>query len=130
MAFQLLHVNTIVLILTQAGMSTCDHSNVIVMLWGAHCNIQRIYAAVWSRYVLKYALKCEPTGHLAFSRANLKRLGYDDESKHQILLASLLLSQQPLGPSEAALACLDIPIISADCDVKYVSSALPKQRTL
>jgi hypothetical protein len=30
-------------------------------------DIQSIYAAAWSRYVLKYTLECEPTGHLANS---------------------------------------------------------------
>jgi hypothetical protein len=61
------------------------------------------------------------------SEASLKSLGYNDESKHQMILASSVLSQQPLGPSEAALACLDIPIFLADCDVKYVVGALHKE---
>jgi hypothetical protein len=119
-------------------------------------DIQSIYAAAWSKYVLKYALECEPTVHLANSE-EMKRpigektgksyervvfnqlhacndqgckrkmigkcckygfpgppklLGYDDELKHWMLLASAVLSQQPLRPSDAALACLDIAIIS------------------
>ena len=47
----------------------CDRNVVpyhptVLLLWGGHCNIQRVYAAAWSKYVLKYALKAEPTGHL------------------------------------------------------------------
>ena len=38
---------------------------------------QRVYTAAWSKYVLKYALKAEPTGHLLFSEENLKRIGFD-----------------------------------------------------
>lgn len=35
-----------------------------LLLWGAHMNVQRITHAAFSRYLLKYALKCEPNGTL------------------------------------------------------------------
>ncbi len=37
-------------------------------------DIQSRYAAAWSRYVLKYALECEPIGHLANSEEMIRRV--------------------------------------------------------
>lgn len=36
----------------------------LLLLWGSHCNVQRVTNASWSLYLLKYTLKIEPTGFL------------------------------------------------------------------
>eukprot|EP00951_Prasinocladus_malaysianus_P048892 scaffold663445_cov75-Prasinocladus_malaysianus.AAC.1 len=45
----------------------CDRNVVpympdLLLLWGAHCNVQLVTNAAFSRYLLKYALKAEEVG--------------------------------------------------------------------
>ncbi len=39
----------------------------ILLLWGAHMNLQLVTHETWSYYLLKYALKAEPAGKLTLS---------------------------------------------------------------
>ena len=36
----------------------------LLLVWGAHLNLQRINTTYWLYYLLKYAMKCEPHGPL------------------------------------------------------------------
>jgi hypothetical protein len=56
-------------------------------------------------------MKCEPHGPINLNKKNAERLGLHGASDAQLKLISSLIIAKPVSPSEAALACLQIPII-------------------
>jgi hypothetical protein len=56
-------------------------------------------------------MKCEPHGPINLNKKNAERLGLHGASNAQLKLISSLIIAKPVSPSEAALACLQIPII-------------------
>jgi hypothetical protein len=101
----------------------------LLLLWGAHLNLQRITSTYWSYYLLKYAMKCEPHGPIHLNKKNAERLGLQGASDAQLLLISSLIIAKPVAPSEAALACLQVPIITKSRIVTYIDSKPPTLRT-
>ncbi len=74
-------------------------------------------------------MKCEPHGPINLNKKNAERLGLYGPSDAQLKLISSLIIAKPVSPSEAALACLQIPIIQKNIAVKYIDSKPPTLRT-
>ena len=102
---------------------------IILLLWGAHINLQRVNTTYWSYYLLKYAMKCEPHGPIQLDKTNAERLGLQGASNSQLQLISSLIISKPISLAEAALACLHIPVIHKSRIVKYIDSNPPMLRT-
>jgi hypothetical protein len=100
----------------------------ILLLWGAHCNIQRITNDAWSRYVLKYTLKCEPHGVLNMNPDVAAALGMQNLSPTQLKVIASMYCARPVFPCEAAMSLLQIPIIDKDVSIQTVNSFLPAHR--
>jgi hypothetical protein len=111
------------------------HRNVVpyhptlLLLWGAHMNIQRITNEAWSRYVLKYTLKCEPHGTLNLDTAAVQALGLQDLSQTQLTAIASLYFARPVSPCEAALGMLKVPVVQKSDAVLSTCSLLPQHRT-
>ncbi|DBA91865.1 TPA: hypothetical protein ACH3X1_015999 [Trebouxia sp. C0004] len=103
------------------------HPNVL-LLWGAHMNLQRITQSAWSFYVLKYSMKCEPSGCLQLQPTALSMLGLDNLQPAQLATASALLMTKPVSPAEAALMCLQHSVVQASSTVQYINYAPPDLR--
>lgn len=99
-----------------------------MLLWGAHCNIQKITSTSWSFYVLKYAMKCEPPGKLNLDIEAAKRLGLAGVSNAQLKAISALTMSQPVSSTSAATAMLGIESIIRSEAVHKVASAPPNLR--
>jgi hypothetical protein len=101
---------------------------IILLLWQAHMNIQRITATQWSFYILKYTTKIEPHGSLHCDERACQALGLYGLSTHEQQLISAAILTKPVAPCEAALIMSGIPIISSDVKVFYVDTKPPAYR--
>jgi hypothetical protein len=99
---------------------------IILLLWNAHMNIQRITATQWSYYILKYTTKLEPHGALHCDERAAQSLGLHGLSKHEQQLISAAILTKPIAPCEAALIMSGIPIIHSDVSVVYVDTKPPE----
>lgn len=112
-----------------------DHRNVVsyhpeaLSILNNHMNIQRVTDTNWSGYMLKYALKAEPSGELNLDSDLADRLGIRDLSREQLKLLSAAILSRPVSPCEAALACLQIPIVQRSEAVAYIDSSPPALRS-
>jgi hypothetical protein len=70
-------------------------------------------------------MKCEPQGTNKLDDVNVRSLGLVDATPLQLQLISATITAKPISPTEAALSCLQIPIISKRVGVKYVDSKPP-----
>ena len=89
-------------------------------------NLQRVTQTAWSYYVLKYAMKGEPTGHLNVDPQTMAELGLNDMSS--AAGASALILSKPICPAEAAMIFLEEPPVQASSKVIFVPSAPPLLR--
>jgi hypothetical protein len=70
-----------------------EHRNVIpyhptlLLLWGAHMNLQLVTNTAWSKYLLKYSLKCEPHGRLNLDAQAARDLGMENMTDTQVSAA-------------------------------------------
>ena len=74
-----------------------------LFVWGAHINIQMVTASAWSRYVLKYTTKCEPSGPINLSPDDAAHIGLHGLTEAQCKLVSAVVLSRPVSPCEAAL---------------------------
>ncbi len=88
-------------------------------------NIQQITSSYWSYYLLKYVVKCEPQGTIKLDGISGRNLGLVDATPLQVQLILATIPMKPISPNEAALSCLQIPIILKSVGVKYVDSKPP-----
>jgi hypothetical protein len=102
----------------------------VLLLWEGHMNLQRVTNAAWSTYLLKYALKCEPTGHLNLDTNTLRKLGITGLSEAQLSVASAMLLSKPISPCEAVLYLLGIQPVTFSSTVTKVDSKPPDKRTI
>jgi hypothetical protein len=102
----------------------------VLLLWGGHMNLQRVTNAAWSTYLLKYALKCEPTGNLNLDTCTLTRLGITGLSEVQMQLASAMILSKPISPCEAVLYLLGIQPVTFSNTVTKIDSKPPESRTI
>jgi hypothetical protein len=108
--------------------NTVSYHPLVMLLWGAHCNIQKITSTSWSFYVLKYAMKCDPMGKLNLDIEAAKRLGLAGVSDAQLKAISALTMSQPVSSTSAATAMLGIETIIRSESVHKVASAPPQLR--
>jgi hypothetical protein len=108
--------------------NTVPYHPIVLLLWGAHCNVLRITSSSWSYYVLKYAVKCEPAERLCLDVEAAKRLGIHGVSDSQLKVIAALTMSKPLSATTVALTMLGIDTIMKSQGVSKVSSAPPALR--
>ncbi|GAX85376.1 hypothetical protein CEUSTIGMA_g12793.t1 [Chlamydomonas eustigma] len=109
--------------------TTVSHP-VVNVLWGAHSNLQIVSRDAYSLYVLKYNLKAEPQGSLTLSDEHTaKALGLEGLSSSQLKLVAANVLVQNVSPCEAAMHCLNLPLVHLSVPVLFVSTAPPLKRT-
>ena len=101
----------------------------ILLLWGAHINLQRVNTACWLYYLLKYAMTSEPYGPIQLDKTNTERLGLQGASNSQLQLISSFIISKPIFHAEATMAYLHIPVIQKNRIVKYIDCNPPILRT-
>jgi hypothetical protein len=74
-------------------------------------------------------LKYELHGTIHLNKKKIERLGLHSASNAQLQFISSLIIAKPIAPSEAALACLQVPIITKSKAIIYVDSKPPSLRT-
>ncbi|KAL3155152.1 hypothetical protein ABBQ38_011208 [Trebouxia sp. C0009 RCD-2024] len=111
-----------------ADRNVVPYHPVILLLWKAHMNLQRVTQTAWSFYVLKYAMKAEPAGHLRIDPGAMAELGLHSMSSAQLATASALILSKPICPAEAAMICLEEPAVQASASVLYIAFAPPAFR--
>lgn len=110
----------------------CDRNVVpyhpsVLLLWGAHMNIQVITNEAWSYYVLKYSLKSEPHGYINFNYNWKQALGI--QVSDTVMKAFYAMHcARPISCSEVALYLLDISTLHRDCVVDFIPTAPPELR--
>ena len=97
----------------------------ILLLWAAHMNLQRISQTAWSFYVLKYAMKSEPTGRLVIDAQAMSQLGLRNMENVQLATASALILSKTVSPAEAAMICLEEPVVKSSSPVSTILLLLP-----
>lgn len=102
---------------------------VILLLWGAHMNLQRVTSDAWSHYLLKYAFKCEPTGSLNSNPESAKSLGLHGLTDTQLRVVSAFCLSKPVSPCEAAMALMEISIVDRSSIVVTIDLAPPELRS-
>ena len=90
----------------------------LLLLWGAHINLQSVNTTYWSYYLLKYAMKSEPHGPIQLDKTNAEHSDLQGASNSQLQLISSLIILKSISPAEAILACLHIPVIQKNRIVK------------
>jgi predicted ATPase len=101
----------------------------ILILWGAHMNFQRVTADAWSHYLLKYAFKCEPAGSLNLDLEAAKSLGLHGLTHTQMRAVSAFCLTKPMSPYEAAMASMELSIVDRSSSVVTIDSAPPDCRS-
>jgi hypothetical protein len=108
--------------------NTVSYHPLILLLWGAHCNLMRITATAWCYYILKYAGKCEPTGRLCLDLDAAKRLGIQGVGDTQLKAIATMRMSKPVSASTAAVTLLQIDTITKSSEVTKISSVPPALR--
>jgi hypothetical protein len=70
-------------------------------------------------------MKCEPQGTIKLDDVNARSLGLVDATPLQFQLISATITSKLVSLAEAALSCLQIPIISKNVGANYVDSKPP-----
>ena len=108
---------------------TVPHHPVGLCLWGAHCCLLKCSSGNLSRYLLKYATKCSPTGTIHVSREQIEDLGVeipvDVTSIHSAMYGSRAV---PAPESAWDMAGMKIVYFSPGDDPTYVSTVPPFKR--
>ena len=104
----------------------------VALVWNANTNIQRITGTAWSFYVLKYAMKSEPAGHMNLGPEVAAALHLQDVSSDQLRLISNMVMAKPISPSEATVMMLqqELVEVSRGDAVTYICSSLPASRAV
>jgi hypothetical protein len=108
--------------------NTVSYHPLVMLLWGAHCNVQWMTSTSWSFYVLKYAMKCEPLGKLNLDTDAAKQLGLGNISESQLKAINALTMSQPVSSTQAATAMLGIDTIIRSESVQSIYSTPPDLR--
>ncbi|KAG2485202.1 hypothetical protein HYH03_016091 [Edaphochlamys debaryana] len=103
----------------------------------SHINIQRVMSSDWSYYVLKYAMKTEPTGQLNLADVSPVALGVPEgavggggaNTPYIIRLVTAFLTTTVISPTLSFLTCAGIPTIDASSPVEFIDSQPPGTRT-
>ena len=74
-------------------------------------------------------MKSEPLGCVKFNKNDSKRLGLENVSQIKLELIAATILAKSVTPCEAALTCLQTPIIRKSEQVVYIDSKPPKMRS-
>jgi hypothetical protein len=92
------------------------------LIWGAHMHIQLVTASDFLFYLLKYAMKTEPTGLLNLDDHASAVLGIPEAASEAGLertylekLIGAYISSTVISPSLAWLTCMQIPTVRYNC---------------
>eukprot|EP00951_Prasinocladus_malaysianus_P000169 scaffold1283_cov18-Prasinocladus_malaysianus.AAC.1 len=107
-----------------------EYHPLLLLFWGAHCNVQKVTSEEFSRYLLKYQMKVEPSGTLNLDEDASKALGIDDLTEIQRKTAAALLLSRPVCAQEAAMHILGHSMIerSRSLAVDFISTPPPNKR--
>ena len=73
-------------------------------------------------------MKAEPAGRLVIDPDAMSQLGLQRMDAVQLSTASALILSKPVSPAEAAMICLEEPVVQASSPVDYRASAPPDLR--
>lgn len=103
----------------------------VMLHWGAHCNVQRVTNKAWSQYLLKYALKAEPSGEMNVDTTALENMGLGSAGESMVLCcAAALIHAMPVGMCEAALMLQGRQPVEFTDRVVHVDSKPPAMRAI
>jgi hypothetical protein len=74
-------------------------------------------------------MKCEPYGALNLNQKNVECLGLQNVLQMQLQFVSSLIITKLVSPIEAALTCLQIPMVQKSTTIKYIDSKPPHMCT-
>lgn len=94
------------------------HHPGVLLVWDAHCNLQRVVNATWSQYVLKYALKIEKAAPLKLSAASAEAMGLHGLSEQQRALVASSVFARPMSTGEAVLWMSHIDLVQTSYTVR------------
>ena len=102
----------------------------VLLLWGAHMNIQKVTNCTWTFYLLKYVNKMEPHGNMTLDAAAAKALGIQDMTLEQLKCAAGMFISKPVSVTEAVMHLLGHSILtkSPSLSCTYIGTQTPNQR--
>ena len=102
----------------------------VLLLWGAHMNIQKVTNCTWTFYLLKYVNKMEPHGNMTLDEASAKALGIKDMTLEQLKCAAGMFISKPVSVTEASMHLLGQSILtkSSTLSCTYISTPTPDKR--
>jgi hypothetical protein len=74
-------------------------------------------------------MKSEPLGTINIDPKNAKRLGLENLDPVQLQIISAMVTAKPVTSTEAAMTCLNIPIVQRSVQVVYIDSKPPNMWT-
>lgn len=108
--------------------NTVPYHAIILLLWGAHCNVLRITTTCWSYHILKYTIKCKPFGKLSLDVEAAKRLGINGLSDAQLKAIAAMTMSKPVSATTAAVTLLGLDTIIKSSSVTKIASVPPGLR--
>ena len=113
---------------TEADCMTIPYHALILAIWGAHMNMQRVTGTDWSFYLLKYTMKSECTGKLDMDTSTLERLGLSHLPQAELHMLNTMLLAKPVAPAEAYCIVKEHAIVQFKSKVVSVNTSPPGQR--
>lgn len=99
----------------------------LLMLWKAHCNLQKVSHSSFSRYLMKYATKGEAITPVEVTSDLAAGLGLElDETELKFISQTFVA--RPVIACEAAWHLLDLPVLDFDTAVTVVYVNSPASR--
>jgi hypothetical protein len=92
----------------------------ILLLWGAHIDLQLITYSYWSYYILKYVMKSKPNNPLNLNIKNAKRLGFEKLSVIQLQLILMMVLTKIVTSKKNNNHMFGIPVVQKSEVVVYI----------
>jgi len=73
-------------------------------------------------------MNLEPNGRMFMSSEELRKIGFSNFSDAQLMVLIAMVTSRPVCLAEAAMAHLQIPLVSRSSGVGFVNTPLPDQR--
>ena len=100
----------------------------VLLLWGAHVNVQRVVRNSLHNYLVKYVVKSEAVGRLDINDEVVSLLGFDEATDTQREVIAMLHASQVVSATDAALDLLDVKLVDHSCSFEFENSSPPEQR--
>eukprot|EP00951_Prasinocladus_malaysianus_P020449 scaffold167289_cov21-Prasinocladus_malaysianus.AAC.1 len=107
-----------------------EYHPLLLLLWGAHCNVQKCSSEDFSKYLMKYMMKIEPRGELVLDDNISTSIGLGGLTDVQKKAASAMFLSRPVSTQEAAMHLLGYSMIerSPSLSVEFISTPPPEKR--